>query len=118
VIPSVPTELASLKSNAQMIMQRIANIPFEEIGKETSGLIKDLRNETIPQVNRSVESLDRLVKDTSRMMNAARKNYMDSTAEINRKLLKLLDEMTRTTKSVKHLTDYLERHPESLIKGK
>jgi paraquat-inducible protein B len=118
VIPTVPTEMASLKSNAQQIMQRIANIPFEEIGKETSGLIKDLRGETIPQVNRSVESLNKLVKDTSQMMNAARANYMDSTAEINRKLLKLLDEMTRTTKSIKHLTDYLERHPESLIKGK
>jgi paraquat-inducible protein B len=118
VIPTVPTEIRSLKNNAQKIMQRIANIPFEEIGQETSGMIRDLRGETIPQVNRSVESMNRLIKDTSQMMNAARKNYMDSTAEINRKLLKLLDEMTRTTRSIKHLTDYLERHPESLIKGK
>ncbi len=118
VIPTVPTELQSLKNNAQQILQRIANIPFEQIGNETAGLLQDLRKETIPQVNRSVASLDRLVKDTSQMMNAARKNYMDSTAEINKKLLKLLDEMTRTTKSIKHLTDYLERHPESLIKGK
>jgi len=118
VIPTVPTEMQSLKNNAQQILQRIANIPFEQIGNETAGLLQDLRKETIPQVNRSVASLDRLVKDTSRMMNAARKNYMDSTAEINKKLLKLLDEMTRTTKSIKHLTDYLERHPESLIKGK
>jgi len=118
VIPSVPAELASLKSNAQTIMQRIANIPFEEIGNEASALIRDLRGKTIPQVNRSVESLERLIKDTDKMMNAARANYVDSTAEINRKLLKLLDEMARTTRSVKHLTDYLERHPESLIKGK
>ncbi|MCF6206206.1 MAG: MlaD family protein [Sulfurovum sp.] len=118
VIPTVPTELASLKNNAQELLNRISKIPFEEIGHQTEGLIKDLRKETIPQVNRSVASLDRLIQDTSRMMNAARKNYMDSTAEINKKLLKLLDEMTRTTRSIKHLTDYLERHPESLIKGK
>jgi paraquat-inducible protein B len=118
VIPSVPTELASLKSNAQTILQHIATIPFEEIGKEMKGLIQDLRTKTIPKVDSSVESVNRLVKDTNKMMNTARANYMDSTAEINRKLLKLLDEMTRTTKSIKHLTDYLERHPESLIKGK
>jgi len=118
VIPTVPTEMASLKNNAQTIMQRIANIPFEEIGEEMKGLLKDLRTKTIPKVDSSVESVDRLVQDTNKMMNAARANYMDSTAEVNRKLLKLLDEMTRTTKSIKHLTDYLERHPESLIKGK
>ena len=118
IIPTVPTEMASLKNNAQTIMQRIASIPFEEIGQQMKGLMEDLRTKTIPKVDSSVESVDHLVKDTNRMMNSARENYVDSTAEVNRKLLKLLDEMTRTTKSIKHLTDYLERHPESLIKGK
>jgi paraquat-inducible protein B len=118
VIPTVPTEIESLKNNAQIIMQRIASIPFEEIGNEMKALIQDIRTNTIPKVDSSVQSIDRLVKDTDKMMNSARENYVDSTAEVNRKLLKLLDEMTRTTKSIKHLTDYLERHPESLIKGK
>ena len=118
VIPTVPTEIASLKSNAQKIMQRIADIPFDEIGMEMRDLMKEVRVSTIPKVDKAVVSVDRLIVDTNKMMNAARKNYVDSTAEINRKLLKLLDEMTRTTKSIKHLTDYLERHPESLIKGK
>ena len=51
-------------------------------------------------------------------MNEARRNYIDSNAQINKKLIKLLDEMTQTSRSIKNLTDYLERHPESLIKGK
>jgi len=51
-------------------------------------------------------------------MNAANRNYFDANAEVNKKLIKLLDELTRTSRSIKHLTDYLERHPESLIKGK
>ena len=118
VIPTVPTEMTSLKNNAQQILGRIAKIPFEEIGQETKALITDLRHKTIPGVDRSVVSINELILNTNKMMTAARENYMDSTAEINRKLLKLLDEMTRTTKSIKHLTDYLERHPESLIKGK
>jgi len=118
VMPTVPTEIASMKNNAQQILQRVANIPFEEIGTEIQNLVKDIREDTIPKVNDSIVSIDTLVKDTDRMMNAARKNYVDSNAEVNKKLLKLLDEMTRTTKSIKHLTDYLERHPESLIKGK
>jgi paraquat-inducible protein B len=118
VIPTVPTTLETLKSNAQKIIQRISNIPFEEIGTETKQLITEIRSNTIPKFNASVSHIDTLVKDTDNLMNTARKNYLDRNAEINKKLIKLLDEMTQTTKSIKHLTDYLERHPESLIKGK
>jgi len=118
IIPSIPATLASLKNNLQSILDRIAKIPFEEIGKELNGLLKEFRTETLPTVNGTVKSVDQLVKDTNKMMNEARKNYLDSNAEINKKILRLLDEATRTTKSIKNLTDYLERHPESLIKGK
>jgi paraquat-inducible protein B len=34
--------------------------------------------------------------------------------ELNR----LLQELTQTASSVKQLTDYLEQHPESLLRGK
>ena len=118
VIPSVPATIESLKANLQQVLKQIAAVPFEEIGMQTQALLVDLRTDTVPKLDRSIESVDRLLKDTTAMMNTVRKNYLNSNAEINRKLLKLLDEMTRTTKSIKHLTDYLERHPESLIKGK
>ena len=118
VIPSIPATIESLKNNLQSVLQEIASIPFEEIGKEMKSMLEDIRKETIPSVNSSIKSIDSLMKDTDAMMNAARKNYLDSNAEINKKLIKLLDEMTKTSKSIKNLTDYLERHPESLIKGK
>jgi paraquat-inducible protein B len=118
IIPSIPATLASLKNNLQAILDRIAKIPFEAIGEELNGSLKTFRTQTLPTINSTVKSVDQLVKDTDRMMNEARKNYIDSNAEINRKILKLLNEATRTTKSIKNLTDYLERHPESLIKGK
>jgi len=118
IIPSVPATLASLKNNLQAILDHIAKIPFEAIGEELNGSLKTFRTRTLPTINSTVKSVDQLVKDTDQMMNEARKNYIDSNAEINRKILKLLNEATRTTKSIKNLTDYLERHPESLIKGK
>jgi paraquat-inducible protein B len=110
--------LASLKNNLQSILDRIAKIPFEDIGNELNGTFKEFHGSTLPKVNTAIDSIDRLVKETDKMMNAARRNYLDSNAEMNKKMLKLLDEATKTTKSIKNLTDYLERHPESLIKGK
>jgi len=118
VIPTVPATIESLKANLQSVLKQIANIPFEEIGKEMKEVLADIHSQTLPTVNSSVQSIDRLLKDTDAMMNAARENYFDPNAKINKKLIKLLDEMTKTSKSIKSLTDYLERHPESLIKGK
>ena len=65
------------------------------------------------------------MKNTNTLMSRAddtvaemKKNYFDTQSQVNKKLIKLLDELTRTSRSVKKLSDYLERHPESLIKGK
>ena len=89
VFPSVPATMESLKSNIQSILQSLAGVPFKEIGEESRKILED-----------------------------ARKNYIDTNAEIHRKMLKLLDEITRTSRSIRNLTDYLERHPESIIRGK
>ncbi len=118
VIPSVPTTMASLKTDFKTVMKRISAIPFEEIGAHLNSSMEKIDTQTLPKVNQSFVEFSKLINDTNALMTSARKNYLDSNAEINRKMLKLLDEMTRTTKSIKHLTDYLERHPESLIKGK
>jgi len=118
VIPSIPATMETLKSDIKTVLDRIAAIPFEEIGTEMNALLKDVRKDTVPRLNKSISSMDKTVVDTDRMINAARKNYVDSNAQINKKLIKLLDEMTQTSRSIKNLTDYLERHPESLIKGK
>jgi paraquat-inducible protein B len=118
VIPSIPATIESLKHNLQSILEDVAAIPFEEIGQETEGMLKDLRTQTLPQINSSVKHINTLMSETDKVMRALNRNYLDSNSEINKKLIRLLDEMTRTTKSVKNLTDYLERHPESLIKGK
>jgi len=89
VFPSVPATIESLKTNIQSILQSLAGVPFKKIGEETREILE-----------------------------AARKNYIDTNAELHRKMLKLLDELTRTSRSIRNLTDYLERHPESIIRGK
>ena len=118
IIPTVPATIESMKSDLKTVLDRVSSIPFEEIGKEIDMTMKDIRTTTLPKINASVESTDKLIRDTDRTMNEARRNYIDSNAQINKKLIKLLEEMTQTSRSIKNLTDYLERHPESLIKGK
>jgi len=118
VIPTIPATIETLKADVQTLLNRISKIPFEKIGKDVEALVSDIHKNTLPKVDKTVDNVTKLIQSTDKMMNTARANYIDSNAQMNKKLLKLLDEMSRTTKSIKHLTDYLERHPESLIRGK
>ena len=126
VFPSVPGTIESLKSDAQKILDRIASIPFEEIGGKIDSLLQKLDDQTVPQLNQSMEQLNeellpsftKLIENSNTTVEELRKNYLNTDAEIHRNMLKLLDEITRTSRSIKNLTDYLNRHPESLLRGR
>ncbi|BAF72289.1 intermembrane transport protein PqiB [Sulfurovum sp. NBC37-1] len=118
VIPTVPGTIETLKSDLKTVLDKIASVPFEEIGKELRDTLKELRTGTLPQLNATIKSTDNMMKGAGSSMQALQQNYLDSNAQINKKIIRLLDEMTKTSRSIKNLTDYLERHPESLIQGK
>jgi len=118
VIPTVPGTIETLKSDLKAVLDHIAAVPFEEIGKELQETLKDLRSGTIPKLDATIQSTDTMMKGAGASLQALQKNYLDSNAEINKKIIRLLEEMTKTSRSVKNLTDYLERHPDAILKGK
>ncbi len=118
VLPSIPGTIESLKANVQEVLANLAAIPMKEIGDELKMTLKDVRSNTLPALNDTIRDTNRMMTGASSSLNALQKNYLDSNAEVNKKIIRLLDEMTQTSRSIKNLTNYLERHPESLIKGK
>ncbi|WP_294955439.1 MlaD family protein [Sulfurovum sp.] len=118
VLPTVPGTIETLKSDLKSVLNNIAKVPFEAIGKELQETLKEVRTGTLPQLNTTIKSTDTMMRGATSSMQALQKNYLDSNAQINKKVMRLLDEMTSTSRSIKNLTDYLERHPESLIKGR
>jgi paraquat-inducible protein B len=126
VFPSVPATIESLKNNVQSILSSLAGVPFKEIGEETRKILEQVDRQTIPGFNLSLDnvnkellpSVQKLLDTGDKTLEEIRRNYIDANAEIHRKMLKLLDEITRTSRSVRNLTNYLERHPESIIRGK
>ena len=57
----------------------------------------------IGRADKALASVDSLVGDNS---------------EIRQQLAKMFQELTDASRSIRELADYLERHPDALIKGK
>jgi len=132
VMPSVPATIDSIEKDFKGLLKKLSKIDYEKIGKDVETTLELINKKTLPNLNTGIKNVDELMTEskkrvnelnqtielTNRVLNSANQNYLDENAEINKKLIRLLDELSKASRSIKNLSDYLNRHPESLIKGK
>jgi paraquat-inducible protein B len=104
-------------------ISQIADKINEEIGPIATGV-----NTTVQDVKKLVQNLDNKVTVLSKDLNetikestANLKNLKQATAPdspVNYQLATTLEELSATAKSLRQLTDMLERNPETLLRGK
>ncbi len=131
-VPVVPSTLVELEAKLAGILDKIDKMPLEAIGND---LKKDLENldQTLTSVNKivsdadaqlmpgiktSVEDLHRALVALERAMNSANATLLEPNAAAQEDLRNALNEFTRAARSLRVLTDELERQPSSLIRGK
>ncbi len=123
-LPTMPNSLDELQSQVQEIATKINKVPFEEISKDVRTALG-----TLDKTLKGAEQLTRtLNNDVSPEITAAMKDARKTIGSAERALAEdsplqndmrqTLQELTRAAGSVRVLTDYLERHPESLLRGK
>jgi paraquat-inducible protein B len=116
-VPTVPNSLDELQTQISSIARKLDKVPFEAIGnnlrdtlKSADVLFKQLDAQVVPEM-----------KDT---LGAARKTFgaadqlLQKDSPVQSDLREALQQLTQTLQSLNALSDYLERHPESLIRGK
>lgn len=123
-LPTIPSSADEIQEQISEIALKLNKVPFEEIGNElqeslktlkqtlnsTGQLAEKLNSEVAPEINAAM-------KDVSRTLNAAERTLSES-APLQQDLRQTLQELTRAAASLRMLTDYFERHPESIIRGK
>ena len=123
-LPTMQNSLDELQSQVQEIVGKVNKVPFEEIGKDVRTSLA-----TLDKTLKGAEQLTRtLNNDVSPEITAAMKDARKTISSAERTLAEdsplqtdmrqMLQELTRAAGSVRVLTDYLERHPESLLRGK
>jgi paraquat-inducible protein B len=117
LLPTVPGSLDELQNQLSSIARKLDKVPFDDIGKNL--------NKTLLQANALVERLDQQLlpemKDTlaaARKTFASAENLLQQDSPLQSDLRRAMQDVSRTMESLNQLADYLERHPESLIRGK
>ncbi|SAL73210.1 paraquat-inducible protein [Caballeronia terrestris] len=116
-LPTVPNTLDELQLQVASIARKLDKIPFDEIGANLNSSLKN--------ANSLFKQLDTQVAPEARdTLTAARKTFADAQSTLQQDsplqsdVHQALQELTRTLQSLNALSDYLERHPESLLRGK
>ncbi len=98
----IPTVLSSLGE----ISKGLQKLPVGEGVKNFSSFFEQLNN-TMPRINQIVVDIESILQ----------RNKNTST-ELLENFNKAMQNVAKAAKSLQNLTDYLEQHPEALLKGK
>jgi paraquat-inducible protein B len=75
-------------------------------------------NTTLKQVATTLEEVRRPIATADAVLRNADATLLGKNAPVQQELRDALQEIGRAARSLRALTDYLERHPEALVRGK
>ena len=137
-LPTIPNGLDALQTQLSTIATNLSKVPFDKIGKdlqvtlttfnktlnsaeklaqtlnqdvapEVATAMKDVRK-TLDNANHTLSNVDQTLSNADRTLS--------EDAPLQQDLRQTLQDLSRAAASMKVLTDYLEQHPESVIRGK
>jgi paraquat-inducible protein B len=124
VVATVPGTLEELQTTLLHISRKLDNVPIDDIAADLHKAIKSL-DLTLQSTDKLVKRLDadvapqaRETLEQARKTLASAERTLSSDAPLQQDLRDALKEISRSAESMRTLTDYLDRHPESLIRGK
>lgn len=140
VLPTVAAPLDAIGTKANQILDTLQGLPLEEIGNDLRDTIKGAKEiANSKELERSIAELELALKQVHETARDLNKDVVPplslalKQAQVTLKSLdevvapdsafyleikRMLREISAAARSVRGFADYLERHPEALIKGK
>ena len=122
--PTVPGTFNELQTRIAEIVDKIGKFPFDTMGQDIAATLASLRT-TMATTEQLVSTLNGKVapeitatmQDARATLRAAEQTF-SSDAPLQQDVRRAMQELMRTSNSLRQLTDYLEQNPQSLIRGK
>lgn len=117
VLPTVPNTLEELQVQVADIAKKLDKIPFDEISQNLNGTLKSA-NSLFKQLDTELAPQARDTLAAARQTFGAAQATLQQDSPLQSDVHQALNQLTQTLQSLNALADYLERHPESLLRGK
>jgi paraquat-inducible protein B len=139
-IPTMPTQIEELGSKLGQIVTRLDKVPIDQIGNDLRDTMQGAKRiTTSPELLETVKSLNAAVKELQSLTIELRtRTAPEATAVLQQaqralaaaegslaadspqqyRVKAALDEITGAARALRVLVDFLEAHPESLLRGK
>ena len=131
-LPVVASGLVDLEAKLASILDKVDKLPLDQIATElrrdlasldetltgATGLIRRVDTELVPTIKADLEALRGAIGSMERTLRNADATLLGPDAPAQQELRDALNEFTRAARSMRVFLDYLERHPESPIRGK
>ncbi len=131
-LPVVPGGLATLEAKLSSILTKIDAMPLDAIAgdvknalatlnqtlKDADTLVNSVNTQLVPEGTKTLADLRQAIANADRTLKNADATLFSKDSPAPQDLRDTLQEVTRAARSVRVLVDYLERHPEILLRGK
>jgi len=116
-IPTVPGSFDKLQEQLQAFVDKLSKLPIDQVANNLNNNLVELQK-TMKQVNGDVlPQMRGTLQQVQKTLATANESLGEDSPQ-RQQLSQAMDEVQRTARSVRVLTDYLGRHPEALIRGR
>lgn len=129
--PTITGNLGQLQETLMQIARKIEKLPLEELSgdvrqtirsldstlKSADKLIKNMDDAVVPEAKSVLGDVRKTLDDARKTLSGANQ-ALSADAPLQNEIRDTMREMRRAAESLRVLGDYLDRHPESLIRGK
>lgn len=116
-IPTVGGSFDKLQEQLQAFVDKLGKIPIDELATNLNGSLVELQK-TMKQVNTDILPQMRGTLQQAQKTIGTANSAFSEDSPARQQLGQAMEEVQRTARSVRVLTDFLSRHPESLIRGR
>ncbi|MFM9438153.1 paraquat-inducible protein B [Janthinobacterium sp. CG_23.3] len=116
-VPTVPNSLDELQTQIASIVKKLDQVPYAEIAanlnatvKSADAMIKRLDGQVVPEMQKTL--------DAAKQTFSTAEQVLQKDSPLQSDVRQALQQLTQTLQSLNGLSDYLERHPEALLRGK
>ena len=123
-LPTVQGNIAQLQNVLTNVAKKLEQLPLDKIGRDTDKLLITAER-TMENTNQLVSKLNSDLAPEAKLALTQMRNTFEQTEQsigpgsgLQTDLHTTLTSLSRVADSIKILTEYLDKHPESLLRGK